>query len=147
MLLSTAAVLIVSLALVACEGSSKSDSAPSPVPSATLPAVLPTVQILTPVSSETADPCPRTGVNGTKTLASGDQWVINCGTSTGLIIAGILSATDLSGYRQTKAEVDRTLCRMWSQDFIDRRVSWAPPTPSDLTFTPDDVHTVCIDGK
>lgn len=163
LLLSTAAVvmILVALVFVACSGEgtdTKFEVMPSVsfpgvivptksevVPTATLPAVLPTVRILTPVSFE--DPCPRTEVTGSKVLAAGAGFSIDCGTASGLIVAGIQEAKDLVDYRRIKTEADEVLCRMWSQDFINRRISWAPPTPGNLALTSDDVHTVCSEGK
>ncbi len=162
-LLSTAALAIfLSLALVACGGGSKKatfETMPSVsfpgvvgkvVPTATMPAVLPSPVSLTSVSSQ-SDPCPRTGdlKSEVVVLVRGVGFSISCASPPGLIIAGIQKADDLDDYRRIKSEVDRILCGMWDQEFIDTRVSWAPPTPGDIVFTPADVHTVCaeVGGK
>ena len=134
-LLLTAVAVLVSLALVACGGESKKSA-----PAVTFE-VMPSVSF--PAVPSTTDPCPRTEVTGSKVLAAGAGFSIDCGTASGLIVAGIQEAKDLVDYRRIKTEVDKELCSRFSQDFINSRVSWAPPTPGDITFSPSDVHTVC----
>ena len=138
-LLLTAVAVLVSLALVACGGESKKSA-----PAVTFE-VMPSVSF--PAVPSTTDPCPRTEVTGSKVLAAGAGFSIDCGTASGLIVAGILKASDLAYYRRFKVEADKVLCSMFTQDFINRRISWAPPTPRDLELTSDDVHTVCSEGK
>lgn len=61
--------------------------------------------------------------------------------STKLIIAGITSAKDLTDYREKKVILEQKLYEFGATNLCSLALVWAPPTPSDLKFTPADVHT------